>query len=402
MKSGAEVRAEMPAVNFSAAAIREHLRQLCQAQPFRTSSRSIRFLTYVVEETLSGHKENLKERSIGMAVFNRPADYDSESDPVVRQAAAEVRKRLLQFYAGPGTHHRLRIDIPHGSYAACFHNLELPSGTVPPKPNSRNQWAWKLLGVAALAVAATCTRTFRALYQHSLLEMFWEPVLSDPSPVLLCIGKGSGFRNDRPVTTTSRNFGTSDQQVTTAMLEHDLNVHAVDALVLARVSAFLAQKRKPLLLRYVNQVSFAELRESPALMIGAFNNNWSLALTGELRYRFRDSDNGRDEWIEDTMHPGVRNWALTNIPADGNIPEDYGIVTRVLNPSTGRMLVVLAGLTYHATMAAGEFVTNPQSLESARALLPKNWQSKNLEIVLATKITANSNGPPSVIAAQVW
>jgi hypothetical protein len=35
-------------------------------------------------------------------------------------------------------------------------------------------------------------------------------------------------------------------------------------------------------------------------------------------------------------------------------------------------------------------------------MLPDNWSRKNLQIVLATRVTANHNGPPRVIAAHAW
>jgi hypothetical protein len=103
--------------------------------------------------------------------------------------------------------------------------------------------------------------------------------------------------------------------------------------------------------------------------------------------------------VEDITQPGVRKWGLSNIPTDGDVAEDHGIVTRVLNPRTGRMLVVFGRLTYHATMAAGEFVTNPECMRNASS---DDWRRKNLQIVLATRVTANQNGPPRVIATYAW
>ena len=324
-----------------------------------------------------------------MSAFNRPADYDSESDPVVRQVAVEVRKRLLQYYAGPGSHSTLRIEIPHGSYVAAFRDV----APAPAAPARRKPWrTWHVAAAAVLMVVGFLA--FRALDRPAPLDSFWEPVLSGAPQVLLCIGKGAGFRASAATQT--------DEERTARRNERDLNVHAADALVMSRLSAFFAQHKKPVLPRNVDQLTFSELRETPAVLIGAFNNDWSLRFTGELRYQFRASATGRDEWVEDTTQPGVRKWGLSNVPTNGDVAEDYAIVTRALNPRTGRMLVVLGGLTYHATMAAGEFVTNPESMRNANSTLPENWSRKNLQIVLATRVTANQNGPPRVIASCVW
>ena len=66
---------------------------------FRGSTRSCAFLRFVVEETLAGRQETLKERTIGAAVLGKPFDYDTGADSAVRVRANEVRKRLAAHYA---------------------------------------------------------------------------------------------------------------------------------------------------------------------------------------------------------------------------------------------------------------------------------------------------------------
>lgn len=400
MKSSVDTPERPPGGSPTAGEVREHLRELCEAQPFRTSPRCIKFLNYVVEETLAGRKDNLKERSIGVAAFNRPPDYDSEADPVVRQVAVDVRRRLLQFYAGPGSHHRLRIDVPYGSYAAVFRANEpaSPRQAEPGLRKSRRVWAY---GAGAAAVIGAVAIAIGLWSRPAPLDLFWEPVLRDHPRIVLCIGKGAGFRSSTAAAPAQVGSGAGADPQANRRIERELNVHAADAVVLSRLSAFFAQGNKTVLARYVGQLTFAELRENPAVLIGAFNNEWSLKLTGDFRYQFRFRENGREEWVEDTVHPENR-WGLSNIPTDGNIPEDYAIVTRVLNPNTGRMLVVLGGLTYHATLAAGEFLTNPEVFRGALPAFPRDWSRKNLQVVLTTKVTANVNGPPRVIAVHVW
>src|SRR5579871_2587409 len=74
--------------------IREELDRILASPEFRTSKRSQEFLRYVVEHTLQGESDLLKERTIGVDVFGRPADYDPSDDATVRVRAGEVRKRL--------------------------------------------------------------------------------------------------------------------------------------------------------------------------------------------------------------------------------------------------------------------------------------------------------------------
>ncbi len=73
-----------------------------------------------MEHTLAGRSAELKERLLGIEVFRRAPDYDTNTDPVVRVTAAEVRKRIAQYYQEPGHAHEIRIDVPTGSYVPHF------------------------------------------------------------------------------------------------------------------------------------------------------------------------------------------------------------------------------------------------------------------------------------------
>ena len=47
------------------------LERILESHPFRASGRSKQFLSYVVHNRLNGHVEYLKERTIGVEVFQR-------------------------------------------------------------------------------------------------------------------------------------------------------------------------------------------------------------------------------------------------------------------------------------------------------------------------------------------
>src|ERR1700720_60029 len=101
-------------------AILQELDNILASPPFRHSSRSKQFLSYVVQHRLDGRDELLKERSIGADLFHRPADYATGDDPVVRVQAGEVRRRLEQYYQETHSASPVRIELPVGSYAPNF------------------------------------------------------------------------------------------------------------------------------------------------------------------------------------------------------------------------------------------------------------------------------------------
>src|SRR5438270_12041592 len=111
-----------------------HLDEIVKGVAFKGSPRSQAFLNHVVEKALHGDAADLRERSIGVALFGRPAAYDTADDAIVRVTASDVRKRLLQHYGNAGPESRLRITLPSGSYVPELH---VAAGPVPtPAPLS--------------------------------------------------------------------------------------------------------------------------------------------------------------------------------------------------------------------------------------------------------------------------
>src|SRR3984885_5489940 len=96
-------------------AILRELQAVLASPHFCNSKRYPALLKYIVENTLAGKSELLKERTLGVEVFDRPAAYDTNADTVVRYTAGEVRKRLMLFYHEDGKDSDIRIFLPSGS-----------------------------------------------------------------------------------------------------------------------------------------------------------------------------------------------------------------------------------------------------------------------------------------------
>src|ERR1700683_4893278 len=103
-----------------AAAIRLQLERLLSSPLICHSKRCQSLLKYVVEAYLDGSMDRVKERIIGFEVFEREADYDTNQDSVVRTTAAEIRKRLAQYYLEPGHENEIRFELPPGAYLPEF------------------------------------------------------------------------------------------------------------------------------------------------------------------------------------------------------------------------------------------------------------------------------------------
>jgi TolB-like protein len=135
-----------------AATARAALARLLQSRGLAGASRLSRLLTYVVEQSLAGRGDELKEYSLGVEVFDRPSDYDPRLDSIVRVEAGRLRSKLEEYYAGDGKHDPVRIRLPRGGYVPEFewNGVGNAAGSREPAVGSRPSNA---LNAAALASA---------------------------------------------------------------------------------------------------------------------------------------------------------------------------------------------------------------------------------------------------------
>jgi hypothetical protein len=360
-----------------------------------------------VERTLAGRSEEIKERSLGVVVFGRPPDYNCSADPVVRMSAAEIRKRLAQYYSEPRHRDQLRIDLPVGSYIPEFHwgagepapaiALEVVSPRAepecfpgePPAPATGGSLSRNLIIAGATALVAAVVASF-LIRPESALDSFWRPVLVDPQPILVCAAKAP-FSPSQPLATGQQDSNRS-------------GIAWADVVTLTRLALLVQGKNHSISLRREDRTSFGELQQSATILIGAFNDAWTMRLSDMGRYGFEHD--GTKYWIVDRQNQGARQWGidLDNRNSQGrlDLQEDFAIVSRVLNRRTGKMLVTVGGLYGFGTQAAGQFLTDPKYLSKFGASLKSGWKSKNLQLVIRTEVIDGTPGPPELIASSVW
>lgn len=401
--------------------VRQQLERIKGSSRFRSSRRSVQFLDFVVQAALDGRLESLKERTIGVEVFGRDPNYDTNQDPVVRGTASEVRKRLAQYYQMPGHERELRIDLPAGSYLPEFHwPAELPATSAEiTKPRSATRrWLWPAtlftVGAALLILLFVWPATHKAA---DVVDEFWAPLMQNAGPVLLCVGQPKVYNIVGPLEAELQKrmpgpdhprpaADVANEKVSATLSEFvpnwDRYLALGDAICLSDMAAFLAQRGRVYHIRGGGSTSFADLRENPAVLIGAFTNNWTMRLTGQERFTFaQDLDRGV-HYVRDQRNPNNRDWQLANVWPDWKMPIDYAIVSRVFDPTTGKVFITAAGITQYGTAAAGEFLVNPVYLSQLTRNAPRDWQEKNIQVVLSTKVIEGTAGPPQVLATHFW
>jgi phosphomevalonate kinase len=183
------------------------------------------------------------------------------------------------------------------------------------------------------------------------------------------------------------------------MVEYpDYGLAAGDVYTAIRLSALFGQMGKKNQVRIGGHYSFEDLRNSPAVVIGAFNNRWTMQMTSNLHFAF--AEEGDESFIREEGPSGRRFYS--KVDSNGNAIDDYAVVTRLLNSKTGQFVVVVAGIKSYGTQSAGEFVSGPEYLQKTLQEVPQDWGRKNVQIVLQTTVTDGICGPPQVVAIYAW
>jgi hypothetical protein len=421
--------------------VRRALDEILKSAHFRTSKQSQHLLQYIVSQSLEGHTADLKERVIGVEVFGRPLDYDTNADPIVRSRAAELRKKLAQYYVEEGGGSPIRIIFNPGSYLATFSETVNPSqheigssGMLPVEPPAMpervpgsespeassnparpkrkfRKVAFPVAGaVLALIIVAAMAYRLRA---KDPLEQFWSPMLKSPTPVLIYTGSNpvympssqliERFRathhlNDLdaaghefliPLSGDQR-FGAGD-----LVAVQDLMVTLGDVSANVRVTSLLTRFKHPFDLRSGEDVAFGDMRESPAILIGAFNNEWTLQMTGDLPFVFGSGLTIREQG------KNPRQW-IPVLSSDNRVQTDYALVARLPHSKTGEPLITIAGIEQSGTRAAADFITSSQGIKELIRSAPDDWMNKNLEFVLQTKVVNDIPTTPTLVAVRAW
>ncbi len=442
--------------------VRHQLGLLTASEVFRTSKRCRGFLEFVVDRALAGRTAELRERVIGVEVFQRHPGYDSNEDPVVRATAGDVRKRLAQYYQEPSRMAELRIEMLPGSYVPEFrwplaapapepaiepaHLPEptpapLSSSPLPPPvtptgvetpamPLTRPTVARRHLlavagGLAGLAAAGAGWWVARPMFGAATpFEKFWAPLLGAPGSVLICVGQAKLYNFPLAITPEMerlldpRNARESERRLrpppqgTVPLTElqpiWDRYVPLGDAETLSRIAILLDRRAKAYRVRGSAHTTLADLREGSAVLVGAFSNDWTLRISKGLRFQLaRTKDDQR--YVEDTQRPGFRGWmGATGNASQGNSEGqdflDYAIVSRVFESTTGTPVVSIGGITHLGTAEAGEFLTSRDMMNQALAALDsaRDWERRNVQLVIETKVIGTSATPPRLLATHVW
>lgn len=402
--------------------VQRELNAILASPHFRNSKRYPALLRHVIQKFLDGQVDDLKERTIGVEVFGRPADYDTNADPVVRVSAGEVRKRIAQHYYETAGDRKIQIDLPIGSYIPEFrkgrsHSRPAPAPVVEAPPENIAETEHPLLNDAVPSNEPSGNRLFQQFSKKLLrppilvflcalaalavggvffvhragparqMEQLWAPLLQSQDAVLIVTGAGKPWL-------------TEPESPETSLSDHMIgpyhHVSLSDVIAISRITNVLEKHNRTYLIKEASATSLADLRGRTVILVGALNNAWTLQLSNALRFRFVPETLAR---IQDTKNPKNTTWSVDYSSPYRSVSVDYGIVARYHDTYTNGNILIIAGVGPYGTEAASDFVSSPRFLSQIDHLVPAGYREANLEMVLKTELTRGEAGPPQLVAA---
>ena len=431
--------------------VRQQMNRLLATSHFSNSRRYPLLFRFIVEETLEGRGEFLKERLLGVRVFDRPANYDTAEDPVVRVTIAEIRKRIAQYYHEEAHGSEMRIELLSGHYAPEFRlskeagsdqhhasgralpseneqtaqpdalhaqlqTTAVTSGLPDLKPRFSHPFRY-VLGFAIALLIVLGAGIFWKWTHPSAIDQLWSPLLADRRTVIFCLPVGS---HSGIMTGTAAGILVPEQDSTpdhantpvptapdaprnSTFLAHEVleeNVVFSDVLATQRISNYIAEHKRESNLRPNWVTTLDDLRQGPVILVGGLDNQWTLRALAPLRYRFAGTNKER-YWISDTKNPEMKDWGIDLKVPLTEVKHDYAIIARIHDESTGQVEMIVAGIGMSGTAAAGEFLVDPRQIEELRRQAGSGFRDHDFEAVLSMDVVNGIAGSPRILAVAV-
>jgi len=279
--------------------------RILQSHALRSSDTLRRLLKFLADKSLAGEAEGLKEYSIGVDAFGKPATYDPRHDPNVRIQVGRLRQKLMEYYQTDGKGDPIIVDLPKGGFKLTWHYRNVApfepvaapdsfdTGQQPDhkrRPDGLKLWlaaaflvtlAWAAYATLLLQKEKRDTAAFRAQWTPEI-ETLWKPFVSSERPVLISIsapvfvdfpGYGS-FRDltvNRPEDIQKSRTVTMLQKAFDGAVPQPLIYYSTigDANVSFSLGRLLASRKANVSMVNGNELSWRQLSENNVVYIGS-------------------------------------------------------------------------------------------------------------------------------------
>jgi hypothetical protein len=351
------------------------VRKILESRAFRNTEVLKRLLQYLVQQALAGQAGDLKEYTVGVEAFGKPADYDPRSDASVRVQTGKLRQKLEEYYRTEGIEDDLVVELPKGHFKLEFR----PRQTETAAPPTRPRWAaWTAVAILAVVAVYALIHSFRepvvlpALQKRWTPEMeeFWRPFLTNSRPLMVMMGAplftkvGNSFFRDPALNTWEA--ASQSEQIRGIQREIGGDAPAVpsygytgvgEATGAFELARLLLPRGRDLSLQVSNQLTWDELTRYDMIFVGPPKYNLQ---TNELPVR---QDFEISHAHVQNLRPGAgepRSFEEKWNPDRATLAEGHALITRIPGLHRSGNVLILAGSATESTRAAVEYVTRPE------------------------------------------
>lgn len=347
------------------------VQRIIQSKAFRTSELHRNLLQYLSEKSLSGAADGLKEYTVGLDVFAKPASYDPRQESVVRMHVARLRQKLAEYYRTEGVDDPVVVDIPKGAFEVTFEPREIaveqfsvvaPEEVQMVKPKRHRETV--LIGLVLVAAVCTLILGFQLWRTKTVgrdrvasanpisttpeLQQLWGPILDTDRPLMICLAASNG----------STGTGT-----------------ASGAFLLGQ---FLAGRKSNVLLTDSGQLAMPEILMNNVIFLGPVSENRQVQALSSGQPLVLEADGirnlspraGEPTFIKD-QPPGSTKGTVNTLALVSHVPGLYG---------NGDILYLSAN-QISSTLGAVRALTDPtlarmlvSKLKSQKGTMPRFYQ----------------------------
>jgi hypothetical protein len=406
------------------ALLRRHLKDIIEGPAFKGSHRSGQFLKYIVDQSIAGHFDSLKERLIGVELFGRSPSYDTGEDAIVRVTASDVRKRLLQHYGRNGIHSEFRVSLPLGSYIpeitrepeqsadltgsteanhkssatprlsspiqstpVALTEVSIPASSAVPSQKVVRLTGFRMshllfFGILLFALNAALWGILWNRPVHSeaatVPGLPWSTlfgpshsthlITSDPNIVVVQEITGgqlsvSDYANHKYIPEPNK-LQPEEIRFCHTILWGDNSAAAIDSPIAAGIAEFVRPSSGKMDVRAARSIQLTDLKtDDNFIFLGSPRSDpWSALFRDELDFAFAFDKTTKQEVIINA-HPHQHE-SLTYVPTalGWATGQSFAIIALIQNPDQNGQVLLLAGANGEGTEAAGKLVTDPSRL----------------------------------------
>jgi hypothetical protein len=337
------------------------VQRIVQSKAFRTSEVHRNLLHYLAEKALSGTADSLKEYTVGLDVFAKPASYDPRQESVVRMHVARLRQKLAEYYRTEGADDPVIVDVPKGGFKVTFEVREIvPEPVAAPVPDEsarpgENRRKENIL-IALLVGAILCALVFGVeLWRDKLahadqtgavaeriapeLEQLWGSVLNSNRPLMICVAGSNG----------ASGAGTTGEGT------------ASGAFLLGQ---FLAHRKDNILLTRSDQLAMPEVLMDDVVFLGPVSGNRQIEALSKGQPLVLEPGGIRNL----SPQPGEPAFIPDQQPGAQGPEQTYALISHVPGLYGKGDILYLSGNQISSTLAAVRALTDPTL---ARALVSR-------------------------------